>query len=278
MDDELPGADKEGAAKGATEQTEEAADGPPASVDSQAVYVEIGTSSLLQKYGAQAFPERVSCMVNDAYGYQRLSPMEVIHRLSMGDSGDAANRVLHLAWRCDGELVGCCSSTTQVPWCPHGCGHWGLLVVNVAAQGTGVAGALVAAAEARLALHGLHQCQIEYEYTCGDPASERLYGWYEGALGFSGGGPPTRTPGRSEFRRCRKRLDRATPSRKPRRGLRSPCSDSTADDLSTEPGSASLGGERNLAVVKCNPSRWRRTGGCCGCVRSLVRTLFAGAA
>ena len=55
--------------------------------------------------------------------------------------------------------------------------------------------------------------QIEYEYTCGEPQSERLYAWYEGKLGFDGGSAPTSTPGRCEFRRCRKRLEpRATES------------------------------------------------------------------
>jgi GNAT superfamily N-acetyltransferase len=146
-------------------------------------------------------------MANRAYGYPRLSPPEVMQRLGMGDDGKDANRVLHVAFRLDpgsGDeiLVGCCSSTRQTPWCPRGCGHWGLLVVDVEAQGTGVASALVRAAEQRLRSHGLQSVQIEYEYTRGDPASERLYAWYEGSLGFSGGGPP----GRSEFRRCRKKL------------------------------------------------------------------------
>ena len=74
--------------------------------------------------------------------------------------------------------------------------------MDVEAQGTGVASALVRAAEQRLRSHGLQSVQIEYEYTRGDLDSERLYAWYEGSLGFSGGGPP----GHSEFRRCRKKL------------------------------------------------------------------------
>ena len=82
------------------------------------------------------------------------------------------------------------------------------MVVAVEAQGTGVASALVAAAEERLMDAGLGSCQIEYEYTCGDPQSERLYKWYEGTLGFHAGGAPTKTRGRCEWRRCRKRLDR----------------------------------------------------------------------
>ena len=153
-------------------------------------------------------------MANRAYGHQRLSAPEVAQRLAMGDAGEDSNRVLHLAWRIDDDdengsetLVGCCSSTKQTPWCPRGCGHWGLLVVDVDAQGTGVASTLVRAAERRLIEAGLQHVQIEYEYTRGDAASERLYAWYEGALGFNGGGPP----GRNEFRRCRKKLARLPP-------------------------------------------------------------------
>lgn len=174
--------------------------------------VEVGTSD--QATGD--FCSEVAQMVCRSYGYQRLSAGEVHQRLSMGDAGDRANRVLHLAWRAEegGEetLVGCCSSTVQTPWCPRGCGHWGLLVVAVEAQGTGVASALVRAAERRLSLAGLGQVQIEYEYTCGEPQSERLYAWYEGSLGFDGGGSPTSSRGRTEFRRCRKRLVRIAPT------------------------------------------------------------------
>ena len=141
-------------------------------------------------------------MVTRAYGYCRVSNHEVRQRLHMGDSHP--NRVLHLAVR-EGKLVGCCSSTLQTPWCPSGCGHWGLLSVDPAAQGTGVASALVAAAEQRLYEAGLREVQIEYDYHRGDPQSERLLAWYEGSCGFTG--PGSRHSG---FRRCRKRL-RAAP-------------------------------------------------------------------
>ena len=114
-----------------------------------------------------------------------------------------ANRVLHLAFR-EGQLLGCCSSTLQPPWTPwtgpvmcscavgRTCGHWGLLSVHPDAQGTGVASALIAAAERRLLEEGCSAwasevvgaelggaVQIEYEYTSGDPESERLLQWYE---------------------------------------------------------------------------------------------------
>lgn len=173
---------------------------------SSSVSVIIGTSAL----ASGAFARRVSEMVNCAYGHSRLSPSEVLQRLAMGDDAEErTNRVLHLAYRND-ELVGCCSSTRQPPWTPSGCGHWGLLVVDVNAQGTGVASALVRTAEARLASLGCRQVQIEYSYTCGDAESERLRAWYEGPLNFSGGGSPTTVPGRSEFRRLRKALAKAS--------------------------------------------------------------------
>ena len=116
------------------------------------VSVAVGTSDLI----TQDFVRTVASMVNKSYGYRRVSEAEVAQRLAMGDSGERSNRVLHIATR-NGKLVGCCSSTKQTPWCPGGCGHWGLLVVDVDAQGTGVASALVAAAEERLLAAGLTQ-------------------------------------------------------------------------------------------------------------------------
>ena len=144
------------------------------------------------------FVATLSQMVNTAYGRPRLGVTEARHRLL-----SCGNRVLHVATR-DGRLVGCCSSTLHTPWCEPGCGHWGLLVVDVDAQGTGVATALVAAAEQRLSAAGLRAVQIEYSYSRGDPLSERLLAWYEGSLGFTG--PSSRNSG---FRIARKKLPRA---------------------------------------------------------------------
>ena len=169
------------------------------------IEVVVGTSAL----ATSDFVSACARMINMSYGYHRVSEGEICNRLAMGDSSDSANRVLHVATR-GGALVGCCSSTKQTPWCPSGCGHWGLLVVDVAAQGTGVATALVTAAEQRLREAGLRQVQIEYEYTPGDPHSERLYGWYEGKCGFSGGGPSSTYY--SSFRRCRKSLTSCSPN------------------------------------------------------------------
>jgi len=137
----------------------------------------------------------LTAMVNRSYGYRRVSEGEMRHRLST-----ARNRVLHVAMR-DGALVGCCSSTLHTPWSGPGCGHWGLLVVDPPAQGTGVASSLVHAAEQRLYSHGLRRAQIEYSFSKGDPQSERLLAWYEDALGYRG--PLSR---RSGFRMCRKHL------------------------------------------------------------------------
>ncbi|CAE7928883.1 unnamed protein product, partial [Symbiodinium necroappetens] len=161
-----------------------------------AVEVVIGTSE--DKHLAR----KVAELCNEAYGYRRLSENEAKGRLAMGDDEDA-NRVLHLAFR-GKQLVGCCSSTLQPPWTPRSCGHWGLLSVLPEAQGTGVASALIAAAERRLFESGCCAVQIEYEYTAGDESSVRLLKWYEGRCGFRASSPPPRRG--SEFRCCRKKL------------------------------------------------------------------------
>ena len=172
-------------------------------VVSEAVFAAVGTSAL----ASDTFVKEVATMVNQAYGRRRLDPDDVIDRLEMGDDGEDANRVLHLAWR-SGKLVGCCSSTLAVGWAPQGCGHWGLLAVDPKAQGSGVARALVTAAESRLMAAGLAIVQIEYDFIGGDPLSKRLFRWYEGKLNFVAlsGQAPTALPGQSEFRHCRKRL------------------------------------------------------------------------
>mmetsp|Transcript_108820 Transcript_108820/g.336123 ORF Transcript_108820/g.336123 Transcript_108820/m.336123 type:complete len:191 (+) Transcript_108820:35-607(+) len=148
----------------------------------------------------------ITTLINTAHGCRRISDLEVRRRVSMGDSGCCANRVLHLARRGD-ALVGCCSSTIQPPFTCFCCGHWGLLSVDPSAQGTGVASALVAAAEQRLARAGCLAVQVEYEHTAGDEFSERLRQWYEGRLGFRCvSGRPSSTPGSREFRVCHKVL------------------------------------------------------------------------
>ena len=190
------------------------------------VEVVIGTSEM-----ARADPElinKITTMVNSSYfaslrevlpegtqGYERVSTDDVVERLGMGDAGARANRVLHLAFRA-GELVGCCSSTFQPPWTDQGCGHWGLLVVSQAAQGTGVASAIVAAAERRLA-GCCARVQIEYDYYQNHPPSEALKAMYEDHFGFvreSGSGRRRSSSGGSEFRhkefrRCHKELTEA---------------------------------------------------------------------
>jgi hypothetical protein len=185
------------------------------------VDVVIGTSEM-----ARADPElvnKITTMVNSSYfaslrevlpegmeGYERVSTDDVVERLGMGDAGARANRVLHLAFRA-GELVGCCSSTFQPPWTDQGCGHWGLLVVSQAAQGTGVASAIVAAAERRLA-GCCTRVQIEYDYYPDHPPSQALKAMYEDHFGFvreSGSGRRRSSSGGSEFRRCHKELTEA---------------------------------------------------------------------
>lgn len=168
------------------------------------VHVIVATSDMMKT--DPSLVNRITHLVNSAYGYSRLSQGDVRQRIAMGDAGDRANRVLHLSYS-GRELQGCCSSTIQAPWTSQGCGHWGLLSVDPTAQGTGVASALVSAAERRLILSGCKAVQIEYEYTCGDEFSERLYKWYEGRLGFQCvSGRPRSSRGSSEFRKCLKSL------------------------------------------------------------------------
>lgn len=159
------------------------------------IVVEIGTSDMVRR--DPTLPERLSKMFNASYfhalgtlapttdenKYERMSVDEVYQRLRMGDAGPRANRVLHVATR-GGMLVGACSSTVQAPWCGPRCGHWGILCVDRASQGTGVARALVTAAECRLAAGGCTHVQIEYEHTPGHAHSERLKKQYEGKWGF----------------------------------------------------------------------------------------------
>ncbi|CAJ1342388.1 unnamed protein product [Effrenium voratum] len=155
---------------------------------------------------AEDLVSKITAMVNRAYGYRRVSESNIQSRVKMGDGGSCANRVLHLAFK-DCEVVGCCSSTIQAPFTCCGCGHWGLLVVDPAAQGCGVASALCRAAEQRLATAGCVAVQIEYEFTAGDEFSERLFQWYEGKLGFRClTGKPRLSGNSREFRLCHKWL------------------------------------------------------------------------
>lgn len=214
-----------GAAAAGVPATDGEAGGKPRATD---VSVIIGTSELAKD---PAMVERIMTMVNTSYyesikdllapgqkSYERLSLDEVIDRLEMGDAGLRANRVLHVAYRGDtltpSSVVGCMSSTYQPPWTERGCGHWGLLVVDVNCQGQGIASVLIAAAERRLA-GACHEIQVEYEYTPGHAYSERLAKWYEGSCGFrcvSGRG----RGGGTQFRKCRKPI----PPEEARRGRR----------------------------------------------------------
>lgn len=179
------------------------------------IKVIVGTSQLAQDL---AIVNRILHMVNRAYSeankdlmapgeqYQRLSLRDVLGRLEMGDAGARANRVLHIAHRGEAptaeSIVGCMSSTIQPPWTEEGCGHWGLVVVDVDCQGQGVASAMIAEAERRLA-GACDEIQIEYEYTPGQAHSERLMSWYEGRCGFECRTGYRRGPG-TQFRKCRK--------------------------------------------------------------------------
>lgn len=166
------------------------------------VKVVVGNTGMLQKRASLL--SEITSMVNQAYGYMRVDEEDILDRLQMGDPGsNRANRVLHIAFL-DDQPVGCMSSTFKVPWAERGCGHWGLLVVDVKKQGQGLASAMIAAAESRLA-GACQEIQIEYEYTAGDSFSERLLTWYEKKCGFRCVSGPPRGGG-TEFRKCRKMI------------------------------------------------------------------------
>lgn len=128
----------------------------------------------------ESLVRKITSMINEAFGYQRLSQEMVIDRLKAGDIQD--NRVLHLAFF-ERELVGCVSSTRQPDFAELGCGHWGLLAVDPKVQGCGIGEKLVAEAELRLS--GVCKfIQIDYNFIHGDVRSERLRDWYEGSCRF----------------------------------------------------------------------------------------------
>eukprot|EP00438_Fugacium_kawagutii_P032994 Skav236186 [mRNA] locus=scaffold3111:93067:94341:+ [translate_table: standard] len=179
--------------------------------DGREIKVIIGTSKHIQ----EPLLREICRIVDEAYSsvgkHKRVDRYDAVDRLEMGDAGPQANRVLHLAFK-DDLLVGCASSTFSPGWTPEGCGHWGLLAVDPAHQNSGVASALVIAAERRLATISAG-IQIEYQYTEGDSFSQRhrkrccthmLRKWYEEKLGFQGDHHSLR-PGQTTFRRCRKR-------------------------------------------------------------------------
>jgi len=185
--------------------------------DRAEILVIVGTSQHIEVPG---LVERISAIVDSAYTsvgkHKRVNRYDAIDRLQMGDAGPRANRVLHLAYL-GKELVGCASSTFSPGWTPQGCGHWGLLAVDPAHQGAGVATALVLAAERRLAMVS-ESIQIEYQYTEGEEFSRRLLTWYEGKLGFDGGPRPTRA-GQCSFRHCMKEIPQDVQRRGERRRL-----------------------------------------------------------
>ena len=235
-----------------------------ASVALPPVEVTIGTSAMA--HADPGLVGRITTMVNTAYyeslkellpegttSYERVSREDVTDRLEMGDAGGRANRVLHLGFRA-GELVGCCSSTYQPPWTDEGCGHWGLLVVDPRAQGQGVASAIVAAAERRLA-GCCQRVQIEYDYHPEHAPSEQLRGMYD-KFGFScssSNGRRRRGSGGSEFRRCHKELPEALMRvQRPAylRGVRESLTSDLAEQIAAQPGGIDrLGSLQRLSSV-----------------------------
>ena len=172
------------------------------------VRVVVGTS----QYAAHAVD--IARMVNDAYGYTRCSAEDITVRLQAGESAEP-NRVLHLAVNNEDAVVGCASSSLSTAWTPSRCGHWGFLAVMRSEQKHGIAGAIVAAVEERLAAAGCQHVQIEYEFSPSSSHSQRLCAWYEGPLGYKRHSSwlTARLIGmlighqpKSEWRSCRKHL------------------------------------------------------------------------
>lgn len=154
------------------------------------------TANLSIAIGTSQMAEEDPTLVRRIMKFSGKYENDVRSRLSYGDVGSRSTRIMHIAFL-DGIAVGWCSSTT-FGW--GGDGHWGALSVDPAVQGQGIASVLVMAAEKRLLEAGCESIQIEYRFTVGDPAKERLYAWYEGKLGFDGGAK------RSGFRCCHKSL------------------------------------------------------------------------
>uniref|UniRef100_A0A7S1RA62 N-acetyltransferase domain-containing protein n=1 Tax=Alexandrium catenella TaxID=2925 RepID=A0A7S1RA62_ALECA len=180
--------------------------GPDESAPSGGISVVIGTSKLAEEH--PGLEDRLTDMINRSYqavegtGPRMLQQQPVSVRLQMGDGGTRANRVLHVAFR-GAEVVGCISSSFATLWTEPGVGHWGLLVVDLSCQSTGVGSALVAAAERRLA-EECDQIHIEHDFFPGRPHSERLRAWYEKCGYARIHGQPKEGPPGSEFCGCRK--------------------------------------------------------------------------
>ena len=154
--------------------------------------------------GGAAHRRHPSKMVNDSYGYNRLSGAEVRGRLAMGDDirtpiasprGIARRHNRRLLLEHAAAAVDALALRRPLGPARRG------------ARGAGHRrrGALVAAAESRLRDAGCTAIQIEYEFD-GDTHSQRLYNWYEGKLEFRAEGPPRAGGGvfGPQFRKCRK--------------------------------------------------------------------------
>jgi GNAT superfamily N-acetyltransferase len=148
-------------------------------------------------------------MIDATYGKGYATGRQVKRWLSHGEKGEYSHRVLHLAFR-DGKLVGCVLATCSLFIAPKACGHWGMLAIHRAAQGTNVEKELVHAAETHLMKGGCVMVDSEYKYDA-SVQSQQLRSWYEDGLGFEN--KHNRVLNRflgmlltrgGEFRRCRK--------------------------------------------------------------------------
>jgi len=170
-----------------------------------AISVVIGTSALAEQHaGLDGVLTDIITRAYEAVGGnpRMLQSQPVAARLRMGDYGTRTNRVLHVAFQ-GKQVVGCISSSLATLWTGPSVGHWGLLAVDPTLQGRGIASALVASAESRLA-EACSQIHIEYDFYPGREHSQRLRNWYE-KLGFVQKGSEQKDGG-GEFCFCRKRV------------------------------------------------------------------------
>ena len=130
--------------------------------------------------GDAVHASEIASVVNQAYGRSRTSANEIANRPKAGGT-QAANRVLHLAYREGHTAVGCISSTP--PW-GGGCGQWGFLAVAVAGRGGGVAAALVGAAGGGWWGTGVRTCRLSM---CGVRAIQLAADSMPGACAWDSG-------------------------------------------------------------------------------------------
>jgi len=144
---------------------------------------------------------------------RRLLTDDEVQQLKSLSRPPIINRVLFLAISKEGAIVGTCAATLAAPWCPSGCGSWGLLAVSTPKLGVGRA--LVEHCEQYIKIAMLERVRIEYFFIAGLASSETLRTWYEERLHYSCFKAPStgrsyrgnEVRGEVAFRHCEKNVD-----------------------------------------------------------------------